>query len=266
MATYQKRAPQYTLAGDLLVLATKALNSGNISSASRLFAHACQSTDLSDFVDNTLATAGKIGKTLPRASMRVIAALENQLENQGPMDEAELKFIVNQIKKHHASDYANAGVANCDLDENFDEEEELASSGEEEDEGSFGCTDEDDEVEELEDVCPDCDSDPCECEYETEGTQEEELSFSSVSPSQRDLLESVKTGLVGLKVRSNDWEVKQYVPILLNFFPNLALQGDMDSDIGMLVNKILNRLHSIDYKTLIRLNASLATVQEGSRH
>jgi hypothetical protein len=266
--------PQYTLAGDLFVLAAKSLNSGNVKDASKLFAHACKAEDIQTFIDYTLATSGVTASncvSTAKASLRVIAALEQNLVSEGPIEESDLRRMLAQIKQHHASHACDCldsqdedcmchASSGCDLDENYDEEEELASmdEGSDEDEQSLDVEDEE-QLEEESPACTDCDCDPCECDHESEGTMEEELS-SAMSR----LDESLKNSLVTLKMRSKEWEVKnKYVPILISFFPQAVSGYDDPTDmpVGALVNRVLNLLKGIDIKAQVKLDKALKPLQ-----
>jgi hypothetical protein len=258
----------YSLASDLLVLATKTYKNGDIKGAAKLFAHACSCKDLPVFVNQALATEGDKGLTMPIIKRRVIASVEAAFQDTaGPIPPEELRRILSTLKSgavHASADDGGfvATTGESEDAEDFDEELDACLSSmdnEDSDDFSLDADDEDATEEEMDNLCPDCDSDPCECEHETEGTMEEELSTNyNTGP----LFESVKNSLVSLKVRSNDWEVKRFMPVLLKFFPDLALEGDMDSDIGFFVNKILNRLHKIDVRTLNKLDVALKPLRE----
>jgi hypothetical protein len=251
----------YSLSSDLLVLATKAFKNGDIKGSAKLFAHACLSKDLPVFVNQALETAGDKGLTLPMVSRRVLASVEAAFqEAQGPLSPDELRIILGKIKQsaHACNDCGcedGFKVTTGDEEDSEDFDEETIASMDNANEFSLD-TDGDDTDEQQEQE--DADEEEWESEHEVEGTQEEELS-SSV---QQDLVESVKNSLVALKVRSNDWEVKKFMPVLMKFFPDLIIDDDLETDIGQSVNKILNRLHKIDYRTLTKLDTVLRPLRE----
>jgi hypothetical protein len=233
----------HSLAGDLFVLAAKAFNSGDLKSASKLFAHACSSNDLPTFVDECLATDGGTNKSkLSVVRNRVLAEIEESLRDVGPLDSAELRAIVSRIKTHA-----------CDCPDEDDEDCMChASEGLDDDEVSLDTEDSEETIED--EVCSDCETDPCSCDHEAEGTKDVELGSA-------ELVEDVKNALVALKVRSKSWEVRKYIPLLINIFPDLVVKGDRELEMGTLVNSILNRLHKVDVKTLNRLNQALKPME-----
>jgi hypothetical protein len=244
---------RYCLAQDLFVLASTAFENKDYKSAVSLFASACIASDINDFraIPNVGLTVSELASdtvryTVKAVSERVLASLEEEITSAGPLSVEELRAMVTKIKHHACSDCLEEEKP-TDLMDDEDGEADL--------EMTDGDSDEDLDMSERCEVCKQDLSD-CECEFEQEGEREVELSTG--------LVENVKNELLAMKVREHDWEIKKYIPLLLNIFPQLASESGRTNDIEIpiLVNKILNRLRAIDYKTLVKLHTTLSPLLE----
>lgn len=218
-----------TLASDLLILATKAYANKDYSGAAQLFVTACEKGDITQ-KDIIAASSEPIED-------KVLAKIESDIKVGGPLSLQELKDAVLRIKRHTAS--ASTDSILGDGDDDFDLE-----------------IDSDAEDTELPEECEVCGAYPCVCDFDQEGDRETELSS--------DLREEVKDALVSLKIRAKDWDVKNFTPILISMFPDLVETGksDRQADIAILAKTILNRLHSIDEKTLVKLHKALQPIMK----
>lgn len=201
----------------------------------------------------------KENEVTPMRKLKITANLEVLEAEDGPIPQDELKTILGKLRHgnvHHACDCTD-DCEDCTCHSSSFDEETLASDTEVEE---FSLDVEEDEP------CAGCGSEPCVCEddqeddeHDAEGTSEEELSTANHVESEDDLLESVKNSLVGLKIRSKDWEVKEFMPILINIFPDLARHKDTPS---VVINTLLNRLKTIEKGALARLNKLLLPTRE----
>jgi len=210
---------QTTLASDLLFLAVSSYKLGKAKTAAKLFAKAC-SLDLPNTINIKDVDFNKV-------SNRVLAQLEQELEEGRFLTIKELQDAVKRIKAH-----ANADVS-LDM-ENIDEE-----------------------------PCPVCNQEQCICDeevpedFDTDGIDKSEVKIEESSS----ILKDVKNALVRLKIDNKDWQVKKYLPILITLFPNV-IKTTTDRDVAYLVNVILNNLKTMDHNELKKLHSAISPLLE----
>jgi hypothetical protein len=220
----------FMLTSNLMVLAIKAYQANDMKAAARFFATACSCSDHDTFIKSVIKNDRNISVSsselrlsdIQISSNRVLSAIEDSLESDGPMSVSELNYAVRTIKKTRASNEFTMDITEDDPDEEYE--------------------------------CPDCESYPCVCEFESSDVHRE---HSVATLSYSELVEAVKNAMIALKVRSNDWESKKYIPKLIKILPDLASGNGRDAELIDVVNGVLNRLHKINEKILKKLHKAV---------
>ena len=232
----QQYKNKYTLAGDLIVLATKAFNNGDQVSAAKLFCQACTSKDLKSFVQSTLAielSANNIDKSvlIPIINNRTIQAFATEIKNSSVFTMAEVKKGISLIKTIASS---GSDITDGDTESSLDMED----------------------ADTVEDEQP-AEDDDDELDFEQDGEDEVELSSDRTNPDLRD----VRRALYSLKMGDIS-EIKKYTPILLSMFPDLVVHTNVTKqrDIRQAVLAVINRLNMLSNSKLKELRQSLSSL------
>jgi hypothetical protein len=225
----------YTLAGDLIILATSAANSGDLKSAARLFLQACVTSDLPVLINkissnkdvtasDTISSYNFINKKINK---RFIVALTEELDNTTLFSKKEIMDAVRAIKSSDTSSNK--------------------------DKYSFEIVDKEVCPEGCDETC-DCNEDETQDEFDLDGAVIEDDDIEILASSSTSLEEDIKTALISLKLRSDDWDVKKFIPILMTIFPDLVIKGSSNREIRNIVNNIINRLKTLDKNKLNELH------------